>query len=210
VGDRATTPIASTAPKTAGQGDRRRRQPGRHAGRAHRLCPAGGRINTDFIDNSAGVDCSDNEVNIKIALNADVAAGKLGMKARNTLLASMTDNVAAIVLEDNRLQTLTLSIAQRDGADNLPAHIRLIETFEAAGQLDRAVEGIASNDELNRRATDRQGLTRPELAVLLSMDGEKPLAPSRHFLTQWSKSTSRRFWRTGCARKSSRPSLQTG
>ena len=128
----------------------------------------GGRINTDFIDNSAGVDCSDNEVNIKIALNADMAAGKLGMKARNTLLASMTDNVAAIVLEDNRLQTLTLSIAQRDGADNLPAHIRLIETFEAAGHLDRAVEGIASNDELHRRATDRQGLTRPELAVVMA------------------------------------------
>ncbi len=128
----------------------------------------GGRINTDFIDNSAGVDCSDNEVNIKIALNADVASGKLSMKARNTLLASMTDTVAAIVLEDNRLQTLTLSIAQRGGADNLPAHIRLIETFEAAGQLDRAVEGIASNDELHRRATDRQGLTRPELAVVMA------------------------------------------
>lgn len=128
----------------------------------------GGRINTDFIDNSAGVDCSDNEVNIKIALNAEVAAGKLGMKARNTLLASMTDNVSAIVLEDNRLQTLTLSIAQRHSADNLPAHIRLIETFENAGQLDRAVEGIASNDELHRRATDRQGLTRPELAVVMA------------------------------------------
>ncbi len=128
----------------------------------------GGRINTDFIDNSAGVDCSDNEVNIKIALNAEVTAGKLGMKARNSLLASMTDDVAKIVLEDNRLQTLTLSIAQRDGADNLPAHIRLIETFEAAGQLDRAVEGIASNDELHRRATDRQGLTRPELAVVMA------------------------------------------
>ncbi len=128
----------------------------------------GGRINTDFIDNSAGVDCSDNEVNIKIALNAEVTAGKLGMKARNTLLASMTDNVAAIVLEDNRLQTLTLSIAQRHGAENLPAHIRLIETFETAGQLDRAVEGIASNDELHRRATDRLGLTRPELAVVMA------------------------------------------
>ena len=128
----------------------------------------GGRINTDFIDNSAGVDCSDNEVNIKIALNAEVAAGKLGMKARNTLLASMTDDVAAIVLEDNRLQTLTLSIAQRDGADNLPAHIRLIETFEAAGKLDRAVEGIASNDELQRRSMERQGLTRPELAVVMA------------------------------------------
>ena len=128
----------------------------------------GGRVNTDFIDNSAGVDCSDNEVNIKIALNAEVAAGQLGMKARNNLLSSMTDDVSEIVLEDNRLQTLTLSIAQRDGAENLPAHIRLIESFEAAGQLNRAVEGIASNDELSRRATERQGLTRPELAVVMA------------------------------------------
>ena len=128
----------------------------------------GGRINTDFIDNSAGVDCSDNEVNIKIALNRDVAAGKLAMPDRNALLAAMTDDVAALVLEDNRLQTLALSIAERDGADSLPAHLRLIETFEAAGRLDRAVEGIAANDVLLRRAADGLGLTRPELAVLLA------------------------------------------
>jgi glutamate dehydrogenase len=128
----------------------------------------GGRINTDFIDNSAGVDCSDNEVNIKIALNADVAAGKIGVKARNALLARMTDDVARLVLEDNRLQTLALSIAQRDGAGDLPAHIRIIENFEARGQLNREVEGIASNDDLMRRAAEHKGLTRPELAVLLS------------------------------------------
>ncbi len=128
----------------------------------------GGRINTDFIDNSAGVDCSDNEVNIKIALNSEVTAGTLTMKARNLLLPKMTDDVAAIVLEDNRLQTLALSIAQRDGADNLPAHIRLIEGFESAGRLDRIVEGIASNDELLRRSQDGKGLTRPELAVILA------------------------------------------
>ena len=128
----------------------------------------GGRINTDFIDNSAGVDCSDNEVNIKIALNAEVAAGKLKMPARNDLLANMTDDVAHLVLEDNRLQTLALSIAERGGADALPSHIRLIEGFEAAGKLDRAVEGIASNEELMRRATDGRGLTRPELAVVMA------------------------------------------
>jgi glutamate dehydrogenase len=128
----------------------------------------GGQINTDFIDNSAGVDCSDNEVNIKIALNADVARGVLTMKARNILLPKMTDDVSDIVLEDNRLQTLALSIAQRDGANNLPAHIRLIEGFESSGRLDRQVEGIVTNDELSRRAQEGKGLTRPELAVLLA------------------------------------------
>jgi glutamate dehydrogenase len=128
----------------------------------------GGRINTDFIDNSAGVDCSDHEVNIKIALNAEVAAGALTMPKRNMLLAKMTDAVADLVLEDNRLQTLALSIAQRGGANAMPSHIRLIETFEAVKKLDRVVEGLAPNDILVRRAQDGMGLTRPELAVLLA------------------------------------------
>lgn len=128
----------------------------------------GGRINTDFIDNSAGVDCSDNEVNIKIALNAQMRAGKLKAPARNVLLAEMTDAVAHLVLEDNRLQTLALSIAETGGAGDLPAYVRLIEIFEATGKLDRVVEGLAPNEELFRRASDGRGLTRPELAVLLS------------------------------------------
>jgi len=128
----------------------------------------GGRINTDFIDNSAGVDCSDHEVNIKIALNAEVTAGALAVPDRNTLLASMTDAVADLVLEDNRLQTLALSIAERGGAGAIPALVRLIETFEASGRLDRIVEGLPANDVLTRRAQDLHGLTRPELAVLLA------------------------------------------
>jgi glutamate dehydrogenase len=128
----------------------------------------GGRINTDFIDNSAGVDCSDHEVNIKIALNAEVASGALTTPKRNTLLAKMTDAVAGLVLEDNRLQTLALSIAERGGAKVVPSLIRLIETFEASGKLDRRVEGLAANDILLRRAQDGLGLTRPELAVLLA------------------------------------------
>ncbi len=128
----------------------------------------GGRINTDFIDNSAGVDCSDNEVNIKIALNGEVLAGRISEAARNKLLTRMTDDVAALVLEDNRLQTLALSIAEREGAGGLPAQLRLVEMLEAAGKLDRAVEGIASNDELSRRAADGKGLTRPELAVIMA------------------------------------------
>ena len=128
----------------------------------------GGRINTDFIDNSAGVDCSDHEVNIKIALNAEVAAGALTEPKRNTLLAKMTDAVAELVLEDNRLQTLALSIAERGGAKVLPSMIRLIETFEASGRLDRVVEGLAPNDILQRRMQEGHGLMRPELSVLLA------------------------------------------
>ncbi|QAY77417.1 NAD-glutamate dehydrogenase domain-containing protein [Sphingosinicella sp. BN140058] len=129
---------------------------------------AGGRCNTDFIDNSAGVDCSDNEVNIKIPLNREMDEGRLSFEARNQLLAEMTDEVAAIVLEDNRLQTLALSIAERGGAADLPPLIRAMEVLEESGRLNRTVEGLQSNEELMRRAQDNRGLTRPELAVLLS------------------------------------------
>ena len=128
----------------------------------------GGRINTDFIDNSAGVDCSDNEVNIKIALNAEMTAGRLSFDDRNALLASMTDEVAELVLDDNRLQTLALSVAERAGVAGLPSLMRAAELLEAEGSLDREVEGLAANDELQRRAGEGRGLTRPELAVLLS------------------------------------------
>jgi glutamate dehydrogenase len=128
----------------------------------------GGRSNTDFIDNSAGVDCSDNEVNIKIALNAEMAEGRLSFEDRNAFLASMTDDVAAIVLEDNRLQTLSLSSAERGGPAALPAQVGVIVDLESTGRLDRKVEGLKGNDELARRAQDGHGLTRPELAVILS------------------------------------------
>jgi len=128
----------------------------------------GGRINTDFIDNSAGVDCSDNEVNIKIALNREMIEGRLQFEARNKLLVQMTDDVAHLVLEDNRLQTLALSIMEQDGAQALPSFVRLIEIFESAGRLDRVVEGLADNGTLLRRAPEGRGLTRPELAVLLA------------------------------------------
>ncbi len=128
----------------------------------------GGRINTDFIDNSAGVDCSDNEVNIKIALAAAKRAGKLTEPRRVKLLRQMTDEVAHLVLEDNRLQALALSIAEQGGAAAVPPQLRLIEALEDRGMLDRQTEGLAASDVLSRRATDGAGLTRPELAVLLS------------------------------------------
>ena len=128
----------------------------------------GGRINTDFIDNSAGVDCSDNEVNIKIALASAKRAGRLSEPARVSLLVSMTEEVGALVLEDNRLQALALSIAEAGGAAAAASHMRLIETLESSGHLDRKTEGLAASDVLSRRAADGHGLTRPELAVILS------------------------------------------
>ena len=128
----------------------------------------GGRINTDFIDNAAGVNCSDNEVNIKIALAGARRAGRLSEERRNALLEDMTDEVAELVLEDNRLQALALSIAEAGGARAAAAQSRLIETLEDRGYLDRRTEGLVDTDVLARRAADGLGLTRPELAVLLS------------------------------------------
>jgi glutamate dehydrogenase len=128
----------------------------------------GGRINTDFIDNSAGVDCSDNEVNIKIALASATRDGSLSEAKRNTLLAEMTDEVGEIVLEDNRLQALALSIAEAGGAASNASYIRLIENLEEMDALDRKTEGLADGETYSRRAADGKGLTRPELAVILS------------------------------------------
>lgn len=128
----------------------------------------GGRVNTDFIDNSAGVDCSDNEVNIKIALASAKRAGRLDEDGRVALLSSMTDAVAHLVLEDNRLQALGLSIAERGGVQAVPALTRLIDVLEENGDLDRKTEGLAGSDEYARRAAAGAGLMRPELAVLVS------------------------------------------
>ncbi|RPF71462.1 NAD-glutamate dehydrogenase [Aurantiacibacter spongiae] len=128
----------------------------------------GGRINTDFIDNSAGVDCSDNEVNIKIALQPLRRNGKLSEAKRNALLKDMTEEVSALVLEDNRLQALALSIAEQGGSRTVGAQARLIETLEELGGLDRRTQGLGDSEDLKRRQADGRGLTRPELAVLLS------------------------------------------
>ena len=120
------------------------------------------------MDNSAGVDTSDHEVNLKILLSGPVMRGELSAEGRNSLLASMTDDVARHVLADNYNQTLALSVAERRGAADLDAHARLIRDLEARGKLARAVEFLPSDVQLKALAHEGKGLTRPELCVLLA------------------------------------------
>jgi len=128
----------------------------------------GGRINTDFIDNSGGVDCSDHEVNIKILLNQVVADGDMTRKQRDRLLAQMADEVAQVVVHDNYRQAQALSITESRAAASLDDHLRLIRSLERAGRLNRRLEGLPSDEELDARRAAGHGLTRPELAVLLA------------------------------------------
>ena len=128
----------------------------------------GGRINTDAIDNSAGVDCSDHEVNIKILLNNVVAAGDLTHKQRNRLLEQMTDEVGELVLRNNYLQTQALSSANAQAPVMLEVHQRLIEAFEREGRLDPAIEFLPNKEEITERRSDGTGLVVPELSVLLA------------------------------------------
>jgi len=129
---------------------------------------AGGRVNTDSVDNSGGVDSSDREVNIKILLNPAVHEKRLTRAARNRLLASMTDEVAELVLRDNYLQTQAISVAQTYGHDRLMEHADLIRILERSAHLDRALEGLPSEEEIETRYAAGEGLTRPELAVIIS------------------------------------------
>lgn len=128
----------------------------------------GGRCNTDAIDNSAGVNTSDVEVNIKIALAAAMRAGKLERPARNKLLASMTDEVAALVLRNNYLQPLAISLVERRGLADLPYQARFMADLERQKLLDRKVETLPDDQALSEREARGQALTRPELAVLLA------------------------------------------
>ncbi len=129
---------------------------------------SGGRINTDFIDNSAGVDTSDHEVNIKILLDGVVTAGDMTGKQRNKLLASMTDEVAGLVLNDNYLQTQAISLAEARKAQLLEPHFKLMCALEKAGQLDRVIEFLPDDEEMAARRAAGQGFTRPEYAVLFA------------------------------------------
>ena len=126
------------------------------------------RLNTDAIDNSAGVNTSDMEVNIKIALSIPLRDGRLPLSARNALLAEMTDEVAGLVLRNNYLQPLALSLAERRGLEDFGFLQRLIQTLETRGLLDRAVEYLPDDLQLTERRRRSQPFTRPELAVLLA------------------------------------------
>ncbi len=128
----------------------------------------GGRINTDAIDNSAGVDCSDHEVNIKILLGLVVSDGEMTEKQRNALLAEMTDEVGLLVLRDNYYQTQALSIAGRYTVELLDAEARLMRWLERAGRLNRVIEFLPTDDEIAERQAAKLGLTSPERAVLLA------------------------------------------
>ena len=125
-------------------------------------------LNTDFIDNSAGVDTSDHEVNIKILLNGQVQAKKLKVEERNKLLASMTDEVAALVLNDNYRQNQAISLMERMSLTRLGSKLHFIRTLESQGLLDRQIEFLPSDAEIAERKARGTGLTRPELSVLLS------------------------------------------
>ena len=131
-------------------------------------CLNGGACNTDFIDNAGGVDCSDHEVNIKILLDDVVAKGDLTQKQRNQLLMDMTENVAQLVLHNNYRQTQAISIAQADALKRGAEYRRFMTKLQAAGRLDRALEFLPDDESLIERQSHGKGLTRPELAILIS------------------------------------------
>jgi len=126
------------------------------------------RLNTDAIDNSAGVNTSDVEVNLKIALSRPMRDGRITRADRNALLASLTDDVALLVLRNNYQQTLALSLAERRGLEDLGFQQRMMQTLEQRKLLDRAVEFLPDDMELTERRRRSQPLTRPELSVLLA------------------------------------------
>ena len=129
---------------------------------------SGGAIYTDAIDNSAGVDCSDHEVNIKILLNAVVSADDMTGSARDKLLESMTDEVAALVLHDNYLQTQCIDLCHADGVAALGEQSRFMQFLEGGDRLDREIEYLPDAEEIAERLAEERGLSPPEIAVLVS------------------------------------------
>ncbi|MFT6261485.1 MAG: glutamate dehydrogenase [Bermanella sp.] len=123
---------------------------------------------TDFIDNAAGVDCSDHEVNIKILLNSLVQAGDMTEKQRNKLLEEMTEEVSELVLDNNYHQTQAIALAYREAKTRIDEYKRLINELEGQGKLNREMEFLPSNEALEERKSQLKGLTRPELSVLIS------------------------------------------
>jgi glutamate dehydrogenase len=129
---------------------------------------AGGRLNTDSIDNSAGVNCSDHEVNIKILIDSVVAKGGLDQKQRNKLLAEMTEEVGGLVLKSNYAQSQAITMVEARGVLSLDNQSRLMRRLERADRLNRAVEFLPDDETLNERKLAKKGLTRPEIAILMS------------------------------------------
>src|SRR5690606_8768141 len=141
----------------------------------------GGACNTDFIDNAGGVDCSDHEVNIKILFNQLMDDGDLTLKQRNQLLEQMTEDVARLVLHNNYRQTQAISIAQADAHRRHPEYKRFMQRLQQQGRLDRQLEFLPDDEALQERQAQDHGLTRPELAVLVSYAKtslKEPLAES--------------------------------
>jgi glutamate dehydrogenase len=128
----------------------------------------GGRINADFIDNSGGVNTSDLEVNLKILLDAPDAGAPIARSRRNRLLVGATDEVAALVLRNNYLQSQAISLMEQRAVEDLGEHQHLLRWLERHGELDRAVEFLPDDEEIAQRRREGRGLTRPELALLLS------------------------------------------
>ena len=142
----------------------------------------GVRLNTDAIDNSAGVDTSDHEVNLKILVDAAVTSGDMTRKQRNELLRSMTSEVAALVLVDNYDQNVSLANSRRLAVRTLPVHARLMRDLEHRDELDRELEFLPSDEAIAELAAAGEGLSSPELSVLLAYvknDLARRLAPSR-------------------------------
>lgn len=129
---------------------------------------AGGRINTDALDNSAGVDCSDHEVNIKILIDSLVTAGKVDPAERTDLLLSMTDEVGRLVLSDNEDQNDLMGTSRANAASLLPVHARMISEFVSERGLNRELEALPADKEIRRRIDAGIGLTSPELATLMA------------------------------------------
>lgn len=133
----------------------------------------GGRINTDAIDNSAGVDTSDHEVNIKIAMQPLVASGAVSLAQRNELLSDMTETVAELVLADNKAQNRLLGVSRNHAAEMLSVYGRHIDALIADGHLDRDLEFLPTPAQIHARAAEGEGLTSPELAILVAYTKSK-------------------------------------
>ena len=132
------------------------------------FCLGGGAANTDFIDNAAGVDCSDHEVNIKILLNQVMAEQDMTEKQRRVLLEEMTGEVAELVLADNYHQAQAISLAEAEGGRRMGEYRRYVSALEASGRLDRELEFIPDDESLVERMAQGMALVRPELSILLS------------------------------------------